>query len=136
MSLTEKIIKTVDLARAGVIFAPASFKSAETKRLIEVCNGCGAASAKIDFVPDTIYGLYIGYCCHVHDWQYEEGKTEEDREEADRIFKNNMIRIIDRACKKRWFYRRIKWLMYVRANSYYKIVRSFGGAAFWSGKNN
>lgn len=128
------LVQTQELARAGVLSAPVSFKTATIARLRDVCNGCGAANAKIDFVPDSIYGLNVAPCCHVHDWRYEEGVDEEDRELADREFKNNLIRLIDAACKKSFFRRRIKWLMYARAQTYYVTVKNFGGPAFWNGK--
>lgn len=122
------------MACTGAISAPASFKTASLAKLRSVCNGCGAATAKIDFVPDTIYGLYVGYVCNVHDWEYHVGMTEEDRNEADRRFRNNLIRVIDRACESNVFYRCIKRLMYARAYSYYLAVNRFGGPAFWNGK--
>ena len=129
------LLTAVDMARSGFLSAPASFKTAQLPELRRVCNGCGAANAKFDFVPDTIYGLYIGHVCNIHDWRYEHGRTEEDRDEADREMRNNMLRLIDRACDDSWFYRRIKWLMRRRAKTYYAAVSSFGGPAFWSGKS-
>lgn len=125
------LIRTGELAAVGIIFAPASFKLATLSTKAKICNGCGAANAKFDFVPDTIYGLYIGYACHIHDWMYHEGRTIEDKEEADRVFRNNVLRIIKRYSK--WYHP--EFLMRRRAQLYYKGVDWFGGPAFWEGKN-
>lgn len=114
----------------GLLYGPASFKTASLKTLNEVCNGCGAASAKFDFVPDTIYGMYIGHACNVHDWMYNEGRTLEDKKEADRVMLNNILRLID--FHPKWY--RPKFLMRRRAKKYYYAVKCFGGPAFWAGK--
>ena len=97
-------------------------------------NGCGSGwSAKI--VPNTIYGLNIRECCRYHDFLYsKEIKTIELKESADRIFLNNMLRLIN-ADTKWWrnnFF--IKKLMRTRAYEYYKTVDMFGSTAYWDGK--
>jgi hypothetical protein len=119
--------------RAGILFAPAAFLATPTKTLLDVCNGCGAANAKFDFIPDKIYGTYIGDCCDIHDFMYSEGRTFEDKQEADRVFLNNLNRIINRACKQKWY--KPKLLMRRRAIKYYRAVDLFGGDAYWAGKN-
>ncbi len=119
------------LAQMEVLHAPASFKNATSERLSDVCNGCGAANAKFDFVPDRIYGTYIGYACHIHDWMYNEGRTIEDKEEADRVFLNNVLRIIDRD-KRKWY--KPTRLQRRRAKKYYLAVKYLGGSAYWAGK--
>lgn len=119
-------------AVSGFLDAPSSFKNATVQRLQEVCNGCGAANAKFDFIPDRIYGTSIREACIIHDWDYEVGVTNEDKEEADRRFRNNLLRIIHRACKEKWY--KPKFLMRIRAKEYYAGVKHFGGPAFWDGK--
>lgn len=119
-----------DLAKVHVLYAPASFKNSPLELLAHICNGCGAANAKFDFVPDKIYGMYIGHACHIHDWMYNEGRTLEDKMQADRVMLNNMLRLIDRG--NRWY--RPKLLMRRRALKYYYAVKCFGGPAFWQGK--
>lgn len=126
------LLATQQLAIAGVISAPTSFKQASEEELKRVCNGCGAANAKFDFVPDRIWGTYIGHACHVHDWEYEFGVDNEDKEIADRTMRNNTLRLIDRDCAKKWY--KPKALMRVRAQVYYKMVDRYGGSAFWAGK--
>ena len=93
-------------------------------------NGCGSGwTAKI--IPDSIYGLSICMACAIHDYMYEVGKTIADKEEADRVFLNNMIRIID--AKDAWYYPHS--LARRRALKYYEAVHNFGGDAYWKGKN-
>ena len=124
----EKLLKAQNLARAGIIFAPVSFLLATEQQLIEVCNGCGAAGSFFR-PPETIYLTDVSSTCIVHDWCYSMGKTIDDKEEADRIFLNNMIRIFNRA--DTWY----KYLQVRRAKKYYYAVKLFGGSAFWAGKN-
>ena len=125
-----KLEKTLQLAKNKILYAPDSFKVASLYELNLVCNGCGAADAKFDFVPDKIYGTYIGYACHIHDWMYDEGETLEAKDEADRVFLNNLLRIIK--LKDKWY--KPTALMRVRAREYYLGVKYFGGPAYWAGK--
>ena len=127
-----KLAQSLELAQAGVLYAPASFLTATMSDLDEICNGCGAANAKFDFVPDRIYGTYIGHACDIHDFCYSEGRTIEDKEEADRIFLNNMYRLIERD-KSKWY--KPTWLQRIRCREYYQAVKYFGGSAFFDGKN-
>ena len=98
-----------------------------------ICNGCGSASAKFDFVPDRIWGTYIGHACNVHDWEYEYGTDNSDKEAADRAMRNNTLRLIDIDCAEKWY--KPKTLMHLRAQFYYTMVCWRGGPAFWKGKN-
>jgi len=97
---------------------------------MDCVNGCGAAGAKFDFVPDTIYGIYIGEACAVHDFMYHVGRSIEDKEEADRVFLNNLLRLIDK--RKPWYVP--KFLCRIRCRNYYRAVKYFGGPAFWKTK--
>jgi len=124
------LISAISLSKVGSIYAPASFKTTPIEILAEHCNGCGSASAKIDFVPDKIYGTYVGEACHIHDWMYHEGSVIEDKEEADRTFLNNINRLIN---KRRKWYKPI-FLMRRRAATYAYMVEKHGGPAFWNGK--
>lgn len=130
---SQSLIRTQQLAITGVISAPTSFKLASVDHLKKVCNGCGAANAKFDFVPDKIWGTYIGHACHVHDWEYHNGVDNEDKEIADRTMRNNIMRLIDIDCDKKWY--KPRKLMHLRAQLYYKMVCWKGGPAFWAGKN-
>ena len=124
--------RSIKLAAAGALYAPASFKAASYNELKRVCNGCGAANAKFDFIPDRIYGTHIGSACNIHDWMYEVGSTIEDKDEADRVMLNNLYRLIERD-KHKWY--KPTFLQRQRALKYYFFVKHLGGSAFWSGKN-
>lgn len=126
-----KLLAAQELARASVIFAPASFKNASESYLLETCNGCGANGSWFR-PPETIYGTNISAACIVHDDMYNTGRSDEDKQEADRVFKYNMLRLIDRDAAK-WY--KPTWLQRRRALKYYYAVVEFGGPAFWSGKN-
>lgn len=127
----EKLLEAQKLARAGIIFAPASFLLSTAQELINTCNGCGAADSWFR-PPETIYGTWIGAACVVHDWMYNFGHSNEDKDEADRTFKHNMLRLIQRDAHL-WY--KPTFLQRHRALKYYLAVVEFGGPAFWAGKN-
>ena len=92
-------------------------------------NGCGTSGWKGAVVPETLWGLNVTRACNIHDHMYKWGQTEEERAEADRVFLNNMLRIINAhgGC--------LAWLRRYRAMTYYNFVRKFGGPHYWAGKN-
>ena len=114
------------------LYAPIEYIDADESVKKNICNGCGPAKAKFDFIPDSIFGVSIHEACQVHDWMYEFGKTINDKDIADRVFLNNMIRLIDGKTNQ-W-----KWTRKLRkriAWGYYEAVVKFGGSAYWDGKN-
>ncbi len=119
------------LAIAGVIYAPASFKLATLEELRENANGCGGSGSFIK-PPKRIYGTLIVQACIIHDWMYAKGFTIEDKDEADRVFHNNMNRLISRDSHK--FYKPT-WLQRRRALKYYMVVKHCGAEYYWAGKN-
>lgn len=129
-SIALSIEKARQYSKVRILWAPTSFLTTDLDTLLDVCNGCGAANAKFDFVPDRIYGTYIGYACVIHDWMYDVGRTIEDKEEADRVFLNNLLRLISR--EEKWY--KPNFLMRRRAYKYYWAVKCFGGPAYWQGK--
>lgn len=95
---------------------------------------CGPGDGLAEMlVPNTIYGLSINPCCAIHDWYYRyyPGNTEMDRQLADRVFKNNMIRLVT-AQTKWWWLRRLRLR---RVKTYYAMVRFAGAAAFFEERN-
>ena len=112
------------------LFAPPSYNEAcpEVRAII---NGCGTAGWKGKLVPDTIWGLSITPSCDRHDWMYACGSTLADKEEADRVFLNNILRQIE-AQDSWWIIQRFRRN---RAWEYFEAVDHFGGPAFWAGKN-
>ncbi|HBD18665.1 MAG TPA: hypothetical protein DC063_00190 [Arenimonas sp.] len=82
-------------------------------------------------MPDTIYGLRVTAACDIHDYMYFIGDGIEDKDAADRVFLNNLLRLI--AAGTRWDW--LRRLRALRARTYYAAVCAFGGPAFWHGKN-
>lgn len=113
------------------LYAPQSYIQATPEARRRIVNGCGAGGWLRLLVPDTMYGLDISEACNIHDWMYVTGLEIEDKQSGDRVFLNNLIRIID--ANTRWGC--LRWLRYRRARKYYEAVEHFGGPAFWHGKN-
>lgn len=112
------------------LFAPSLYQSLSPKEKLQICNGCGLKGFGW-IVPDSMYGLDISEACNIHDYMYSVGMDENDRVEADRVFRNNLIRIIE--AKTRWTW--LKFLRKRRAVKYFWAVQNFGGPAFWNNKN-
>lgn len=115
------------------LYAPQSYKDASDGEIELICNGCGSAQAKFDFVPDRIYRLVITPACNVHDWMYHVGVTQKDKEEADLSFLNNILRLIEG--QTGFKNRLLKPLRRRRALKYYEAVVAFGGPAYWNPKH-
>lgn len=58
-----------------------------------ICNGCGP-SGYGSLVPDSILGVRVTICGHIHNWSYQFGIDHEDKYIADETFGDNMDRII------------------------------------------
>ncbi len=63
---------------------------------------------------------------------YTVGGSLADKDEADRVFLNNLLRLIE-AVDSVWLLRKLRR---ARARTYYEAVHIFGGPAFWAGKND
>jgi len=113
------------------LYAPESYWEADPKVRAVVTGGCGPGKLGDWLVPDTLYGLSVRPACEIHDWMYAVGDTLSDKEEADRVFLNNMCRIID--ANTSWGF--LRWLRKRRAKKYYYAVKLFGGTSFWNDKN-
>lgn len=112
------------------LFAPPSYWKLpyeERKR-----RRCGPGRGVLEWlVPETIYGVSVTSACSIHDFMYSIGSTIEDKNEADRVFLNNMIRLIE-SHDGLFFMQRLRLK---RAFLYYEAVSHFGGPAFWKNKN-
>jgi len=89
-------------------------------------NGCGPSGWKGDLVPDSLGGIDISEACCIHDYDYEMGGVEEDRERANMHFLLNMLTIIHR--DDTWLTNEgvaIKW-----ATNYYMAVVEYGKEYF------
>lgn len=111
------------------IFAPESYWNLSPEIKSKITNGCGTGGWKSRLIPDTMWFLNIRAACDIHDYMYLVGETENDRRDADMVFLNNLIRLINSGSKLMAPLRRR------RALKYYEAVHRFGGPAFWNGKN-
>ena len=111
---------------------PCSFFEASEELRSDVAGGCGPGGPGDMLVPDTMYGLSVRPACRIHDWMYHFGRILPDKELSDRVFLNNMVRII----KARGSLGFLENLRLRRAKTYYVMVRDFGGPAFWNSKND
>lgn len=121
----------MDRVDKTALFAPAEYWKLTTEQRAEICNGCGPRGIGALLVPDTVWGLSITPACNIHDYMYHAGWTIEDKKQADRVFLNNMIRIV--TGRTRWCF-----LLRLRLNrvlTYYGAVKNFGGPFFWAHKN-
>ena len=135
--VTEKDVRRIQgRVRQAELDAPDSFLTESAQTIAANVNLCGTDGVIGDLVPEKILGYYIGDCCVIHDWDYFDGEPDESvRDKADRRFRNNLTRELGNAMKSSFFYRIVKRLVRRAINIYYKAVRSFGGPAFWDGKN-
>ena len=108
--------------------APASYRKATERMVLELTNGCGARNGLK--VPNTMWGLLIIEACRIHDWEYTFGETLQAKIEADKNFKFNLNYLIVQRGGV-FMYPRM-----VRANTYYLFVKYRGGEAYWKGKAN
>lgn len=92
-------------------------------------NGCGSGWSKW-LVPDSFLLWDFTIPCAIHDEMYFLGKTIEDKDEADRVFLNNMLREAESKC---WFIRKFSRKS---AYVYYEAVVKYGGPAYWADKND
>ena len=93
---------------------------------------CGPGRGLLErLVPETAYGLCITPACSIHDFMYSIGEDDKDKEDADAVFLNNMVRIIEAHTENQI----LLCLRLRRAKTYYQMVKIFGGPAFWAQKN-
>ena len=110
------------------LFKPKGYSALSAGEKHKICNGCGSKGLGGWLVPDSIWGLNITDVCNIHDYMYSRGTTLQDKEYADRVFLNNLVRKIDD--NNKWF----RFLRRRRALKMYWVVKTFGEAAFWDNK--
>ncbi len=113
-----------------MLYAPEAYWLLSPAAKAEIVNGCGTAGWKGKLVPGHLLWLSIKEACDIHDYMYYVGTCLADKEEGDRVFLNNMLRIVE--SESVWFLKRRRRHM---AMDYYGAVRDFGGPAFWADKN-
>ena len=113
----------------AILYAPEGYKKLTESQRRSMLNGCGSGRFGSFIVPDRILGLKITSACNIHDYMYQVGESLEDKKEADRVFLNNMTRLVD---EYGGFFKRVR-LKLIR--KYYQAVKYFGGPSFWKDKN-
>ena len=103
---------------------PQSYADASEAERNEKTNGCGSYGLE-KLVPDNLLGVEIAEACRIHDWEYGEGATQEDRKNADERFLHNMRHLVD--VEGGFVLRMLRRLL---AWWYYRAVRKFGSDAF------
>lgn len=106
--------------------SPLTYQMATSAAIARVSNGCGPQCWKFDLIPDSFIGVDVSPACDIHDWMYVEGKTEEDRLKADKVFLRNLRTLVRR--RGGFFF----WLRMLGALLYYVGVRRHGRTAFES----
>jgi hypothetical protein len=115
---------------AAQLYAPAGYWNLTPEEHRFMCDGCGRGILSI-VIPDVVFGLRITAACDIHDYMYLVGDTYEDKQAADRVFLNNMLRLVE--ARTDW-----DWLKKLRAATcylYYLAVDKLGGPSFWARKN-
>jgi len=107
------------------LYAPPKYWELTEEEKKKVCNGCGA---KGSFLAKMIPQGKFREACNIHDYMYYIGKTDEDKKVADRVFINNLNRIVEAMPLV------LKPLAKSLARVYYEAVAKFGYEAFWKDK--
>lgn len=95
--MTRARIYTSDLPRALV-----ALMEGPTPPRVFGSDGC-------THCPDFIGGVDLRPACHWHDWAYERGGTEEDREKADYAFFRNLVRCGVPRLRAHWMFFRVRF---------------------------
>ncbi len=112
-----------------LLWAPDEYWNLPPEEKKDICNGVGPRVFGY-LIPDTIWLLNVSEAADIHDYMYHVGKNLDDKNRADEIFLNNMIRIIEKETWWNW----VKKCRCRRARMMYKAVKYFGEPAFWAGK--
>jgi len=108
------------------LYARKEFWDLTADEIKEISNGCGAANAAVDYVPDSIYGLKISVACDIHDFDYYTGGSKEDKILSDLMLLINILLIIKQHRGNKF----IQTLRFSRAIKYFFMVDFFGEDAF------
>lgn len=115
-----------------LLYAPPGYWRLHPNDKKSICNGCGPAGPLADYIPNHLFWLSIAEACNIHDFMYNEGHIEKDRKIADRVFRNNLLRLIEDKTNIKWLRKLRRW----KADKYYMFVRKYGARAFWKNKNS
>jgi len=111
---------------------PCCFHDATPEQIKAAAGGCGPGGLGDYLVPDTMWGLSVKRACEIHDWEYKYGKTLQDKINADNNLRDNLVRLIKAQDSWGW----LENLRLRRAQTYYEMVKNFGGPSFWKDKSS
>jgi len=107
------------------LYAPKEYWDLSPEQKQKICNGCGAKGSKINFlIPQGKFKE----ACNIHDYMYAVGKNDHDKRIADRVFINNLNRIVKAS------HPLLRPIRKIAARAYYEAVAKFGDEAFWKDK--
>ena len=113
------------------IYAPKEFLEVKNSEFFKNnLESCG----KLNLKP-SLLRLDITVICQIHNYMYFIGKTDKDKDKADRIFLNNTVRFIH-AQPKTLLNLILNPFRLKMAVYYYKIFKMYGGPVFWEDKEN
>ena len=123
------------------LWAPDEYWELTAEQLRDLIGegGCGPGGIGDYLVPDKLYGVIdVKPACQIHDYMYEVGKDETDKEEADQAFLMNLKQIVWWETAG-WYEDKkrrdvVREECFRQAENYYKMVKVFGGPSFWAGK--
>ena len=110
--------------RYGLIASPKFWAMSEAEIDFRY-EGWGPGKIGNRWVPDTFYGLDVRIAWQVHDYDYEVGRTSQEKQEADCRLLHNLY-IIIQSEPANW----LTALRYERAVNYYEMVMIAGRKSF------
>lgn len=119
------------------LYAPVDFISAKSEHRHVVCNvmpeGRLLIGAVDMLIPSVIWGLNIRHAVEIHAWMYAMGTTLAAKLQADRVFHNNVQRLVDMAHNPNapdWSCRRLNRLAAIDT-----MLADYGAVDFWENQN-
>ena len=104
-----------------------SFYTTSIEKLLKIWNGIGASGRWYNrFIPKQVWGLNIELCSLPHDFDYDLGGTELDKQRADKRFLKNILIWIDINTENEV----LRELRRASAYKFYVFVRLFGHKFF------
>ncbi len=115
---------------ADLLYAPDMYWKLTKAEKSEICNGVGPKGLGWLF-PNTNWLLDMSEAADIHDYMYNIGESLNDKREADNIFLENLILIINRESRYEWVRKR----RLCRAELMFQAVDKFGESAFFANKD-
>ncbi len=92
----------------------------ERKKLL---NQCGPSGPLVFFVPNNLLGLNISKSCNIHDYTFNNSKSNGDHKKSDQLFLKNLYFTIENQSKSKI----LQFLRKSLALVYFAAVRVYSG---------